>query len=289
VDAPHGRSTSWARSGAPHGGTGSGNAVTPHRPGSAVTAAWLGVTSAVLLLGSVVALVADVPPAGAGASWAPALGAVLTCAPAGAGLLGAVSLLCGTGRGLLLTAAWVQAAAVGIALVSAGVSLAGGTTSAGTAVAVLVIGGAALALAAGTIRLGGRREVLGWLESSAAWRGVTPGERRRPGAGLTVAVLAPVVLLAGVAVAAVAASGGSAGVPAPTGLALRPATTPPTTVAEFVPDARACADGSMRACDDLYWQSSVGDVHERYGSTCGGRVTRELEGGCAATLGPTLN
>jgi hypothetical protein len=45
----------------------------------------------------------------------------------------------------------------------------------------------------------------------------------------------------------------------------------------------------MSACDDLYWESSVGDAFERYGSTCGGRVTRELEGGCVALLGATLN
>lgn len=59
--------------------------------------------------------------------------------------------------------------------------------------------------------------------------------------------------------------------------------------ADFGRVARACFGGSMTACDDLYWESSVDDFYEFYGSTCGGRLTRESRGGCVATFGSTLN
>jgi hypothetical protein len=176
VDAPHERSTPWAGHGAAEGSAGSGNAAIPYRPGSAVVAAWLGVASAVLLLGSTATLLGDAVPIGAGdpgSRWPTPLGSLLTCALAWACLLGSVSLFRGTGRALLLTAAWVQAGSVAVALISVGVSSESGGTSASTAVAVLLVGVVAVGLSAGTVRLGGRREVLGWLAASAAWRGLT--------------------------------------------------------------------------------------------------------------------
>lgn len=257
----------------------------PQRPGSAVAAAWPAVVSAGLLLGSVAVLVSHVLSAGVGSSaerWSMAFGALLTCALAGAGLLGAVFLFRGTGRALLVGAAWVQAGVLGVVLVCAVVALANGSISAATGSVVLAVCTAALALAATTVRLGQRRDVAGWPAASAGRRSVL------------VLALAPAVLLAAGAGVAAAVAPDVPARPVPAVLDLGPATPPPAATdpgwsAEFAPNLQACAAGSMSACDDLYWESSVGDAFERYGSTCGGRVTRELEGGCVALLGATLN
>lgn len=274
--------------------------MTPQRPRAALAAASLAVVCAGLLLGSVVVLLVHTLTAGAGSSadrWSTGLGALLTCTLAGLGALGAVSLLGGTGRALLLTAAWVQAGLLGVALVAAGSSLVTGSTSAGTGVVVLAGCAGGLALAAATVRLGQRRDVAGWLESSAAWRTVAAEPAGHVPSRAAVAVLTPVVLLVlGTAVALTVAPDvrSDAGVHVPAGVDLGPAGPPPASgdpewSAEFAPGAEACSAGSMTACDDLYWESSVEDGYERYGSTCGGRLSREVQGGCVALLGRALN
>jgi hypothetical protein len=115
------------------------------------------------------------------------------------------------------------------------------------------------------------------------------------------AVGVPVTVLAVVAAAVVLGAGGARvtpgtgpGTPISPTVATRSPVAPPAAEdrnwsAEFDPGARACFAGSMAACDDLYWESSVGDVYESYGSTCGGRLARGTRGGCVSALGATLN
>ncbi|HEX5615868.1 MAG TPA: DUF4190 domain-containing protein [Acidimicrobiia bacterium] len=41
-----------------------------------------------------------------------------------------------------------------------------------------------------------------------------------------------------------------------------------------------CADGDMSDCDTLYFESPVDSAYERFGATCGGRSSAELDGRC---------
>jgi hypothetical protein len=270
------------------------NAVVPQRPRAAVVAPRLAIAGSALLLGSVVVLLVPVLTGSVADRWSTALGAVLTCTLAGLGLAGARALARGTGRTLLLTAAWVQGGVLAVVLGAVGVDVVGGLTSGSTALVVLVGGGGGLALAAGTVVLAGRRDVGGWLSATTSWRALAPRSGRVD--RVTLALLVPVALLAVGTAAAAALVPGSvehATADATGTAALGPASPPPAATdpgwqAEFAPQAEDCASGSMTACDDLYWQSSVGDVYERYGSTCGGRLPDEVEGACVRLFGRTL-
>ncbi len=50
--------------------------------------------------------------------------------------------------------------------------------------------------------------------------------------------------------------------------------------------AQACFDGTMQACDDLYFTSDFGSAHEAYGASCGGRI-RDNPINCVEALGET--
>jgi amino acid transporter len=47
-----------------------------------------------------------------------------------------------------------------------------------------------------------------------------------------------------------------------------------------------CADGDMRACDDLYFDSPVGSEYEEFGDTCG---HREAAGTLCTSLGSAID
>jgi hypothetical protein len=57
---------------------------------------------------------------------------------------------------------------------------------------------------------------------------------------------------------------------------------------EYEPDlaelAQECADGELSSCDDLYLYADEFSDYEEYGTTCGGRATREYAGDCATQL-----
>jgi hypothetical protein len=71
------------------------------------------------------------------------------------------------------------------------------------------------------------------------------------------------------------------------------AVLPDVYIAEYGTDAGfdaladQCYDGDLAACDELYRTTPVAETlssYEGYGSTCGGRVTQELDGQCEASL-----
>ena len=298
---------SSSRPPAPPAGPASGarpNCVAPLRPGSAVAATALAVVAAALLLTSVVLVLVGAVEAGTGpadGAWTLATGVVLTCALAAAGLVGAVSLHRGTGRTLLLATAWVESALVAVTAVWSAAQLPGGPGARSVTTGVLLGALAALLLTGAQIRLASARPVTRWLECSAQARESAPDRTGRPrGLGVALAVGVPVAVLAVVTAVVVVGTGpqvapgtGPATPLSPAGETQAPV-APPAAVdgdrsAEFDRGAQACFAGSMSACDDLYWESSVGDAHESYGSTCGGRLPRGTEGGCVAALGSTLN
>ena len=57
---------------------------------------------------------------------------------------------------------------------------------------------------------------------------------------------------------------------------------------EWEPDlaelAKECAAGELGSCDDLYLDADEFSEYGEYGSTCGGRATREYAGDCATQL-----
>ncbi|MCZ2822537.1 hypothetical protein O2V63_19550 [Modestobacter sp. VKM Ac-2977] len=274
-------------------------------PGAARTAAVLALVSAGMLLLSVV-MVLTGAAAGPGVApaerWSTIVGVVLTSGLAALLLLGAVCLLRGAGRTLLLVGTWLQ---VGVVLITIAWWLGEGrrpdessTTATGAGLLLVLLLSLAQAGAAHD------RAVGRWLAGSVQPQRVLPAGRA--GDRVLAAVLVPVATLALATVAVVAiagdpvtaaladglhttgvdvsSSGGPLGRPA-----MPPAPDQPGWAAEFAPDAEACFTGSMGACDDLYWESAVGDVHEQYGSTCGGRLTESVDGGCAALLGARIN
>lgn len=293
---------------APPAGPASGvrpNCVTPLRPAIAVAAAALAVLAAALLLTSVVLVLAGAVRAGSGladGAWSLAVGVVLTCALAAAGLAGAVALHRGSGRTLLLATAWVETGLVAATAAWSAALLTGSPGARPPLTAGVLVGAlAALLLTGVQIRLASARPVTRWLESTALAReSAAAGTGRAGGLGAVLAVVGPVSVLAVVTAVVVVGTG------APATLATGPATplspagerqtpvAPPAAddgdwSAEFDRGAQACFAGSMTACDDLYWESSVGDAYEAYGSTCGGRLSRGTEGGCVAALGSTLD
>lgn len=275
------------------------------RPGAALTAAVLAVLSAGLLLLSVV-LVLTTAAAGPGvattARWSTITGVALTCGLAALLLLGAGTLLRRTGRGLLLTGSWLE---VGVVLATVAWWTGAGRTPA-ESLSVATGGGLLLALGLATAQTWSAHHgtVGRWLASAGQAPRLLPAGRT--GRRLVAAVLLPVGAL-GLATALVVAVAGDPAratlaaelratgvdVPAAGGLLGRPAAPPgpevPGWSAEFSPGAEACATGSMAACDDLYWESAVGDVYEEYGATCGGRLAGTVEGDCARLLGSRIN
>jgi hypothetical protein len=281
------------------------NCAAPLRPGSAVVAAALAVLAAALLLTSVVLVLAGVVRAGSGpadGAWSLAAGVVLTCALAATGLIGAVSLHRGTGRTLLLATAWVETGLVAATAAWSAAMLTGASGARPPMTTGVLVGAlAALLLTGAQIRLASARPVVRWLESTALAReSAASGTGRRGGLGATLAVVVPVAVLAVVTAVVVVGTGppavpgtGPATPLSPAGETRTPVAPPAAGggdwSAEFDRDAQACFAGSMTACDDLYWESSVGDAYESYGSTCGGRLARGTEGGCVAALGSRLN
>ncbi|MCZ2816899.1 hypothetical protein [Modestobacter sp. VKM Ac-2984] len=282
-----------------------GQAPARRRPGAALTAAVLALVSAGLLLLSLVTVLAE---AATGLGTASAersstiVGVVLTAALTALLLLGAVCLLRGAGRTLLLAGSWLE---VGVTLVTiAWWSGEGRWTEESSP---LVAGaGLLLALLLALVQTGSahHRSVGRWLAGSAEAPRVFPAGRT--GGRLLIAVLAPVatLALATVVVVAVAGDPGAAALAdrlhatgvdvRSSGELLRLPTEPPEPgwpgwAVDLAPGAEACFAGSMAACDDLYWESVVGGVHEQYGSTCGGRLTEEVEGGCVTLSGRRIN
>jgi hypothetical protein len=269
-----------------------------------VAATVLAVVAAALLLVSVVLVLVgalDGSTSAAGA-WPRAAGAVLTCALGATGLIGAVSLHRGAGRTLLLGTALVQLGTVAAATVWAGVQLAWGSGTQPPVTSGVLVGAlAAVALTGAQVRLASARSVGRWLESTARARASAPaGADRAPTARpAALAVGTPVAVLALVTAVVVVGAGpevtriGPVTPVVPAEEAHSPV-GPPSPAdddwsAEFDPGAQACHAGSMTACDDLFWESSVGDVYESYGSTCGGRLARATDGGCRTALGAALN
>jgi hypothetical protein len=65
----------------------------------------------------------------------------------------------------------------------------------------------------------------------------------------------------------------------PSGRPVVDPTEPPTGNASYDEIAQNCFDGSMVACDDLYWVAPRGSEYELYGITCGGRRLGVFAGG----------
>ena len=289
---------------APPADGGRPNCVAPVRPARAVATAVLAVVAAGLLLASValvlVGTLAGDTTADAGTR---ATGVVLTSALAAAGLLGALFLYRGTGRTVLLLTASTETALVAVPALWAAEQLVGGSSTRPAVAGGVLVGALAAAVLTGAqVRLAVSPPVGRWLESTARLRASRPAPAggARTGLGAALAVVAPAAVLAVVTVGVVLGTGPSGDrgtgptVPVVPAGELRSPVAPPAAddpgwSAEFDRSAQQCFAGSMTACDDLYWESSVGDVYEVYGSTCGGRLSRGTSGGCGAALGARLN
>lgn len=280
------------------------NCVAPVRPARAVATAVLAVVAAGLVLASVaLVLVGTLAGDTTADAWTRATGVVLTSALGAAGLLGALFLYRGTGRTLVLLTASTETVLVAVPAVWAAEQLIGdSSTRPAVAGGVLVGALAAATLTGAQVRLALSPPVGRWLEATARLRASRPAPARaaRTGLGTALAVVAPAAVLAVVTVGVVLSAGppGDRGtdptVPVVPAGELRSPVAPPAAgdpgwSAEFDRTAQQCFAGSMTACDDLYWESSVGDVYEAYGSTCGGRLSRQTAGGCGAALGARLN
>lgn len=259
----------------------------PPRPGPVRTAAGLALAQAGLLLLLVLAVTVGAlagrePGGGVGVA---ALACIGACSLAGLDLYGALSLLHGGGRTLPLVTAGAGAGVAGLLLLAGLVDLAvrrPADPTAGLAAALVLLA----LLGAGVARL-----VL-------LTRPAVPARAAAAAVpqGLLVAALAPVAALAVVATVTLALTGGSVLVAGgPLGGGYRgtgePAEPPAPGDRDHDPAfaglAAACRDGDMVACDDLYFETPIGDPYETYGSTCGGRLDDETAGGCVAVFGPT--
>ena len=304
-------SRGWSSASTGEWPTGQPKATSARRPGAASAAAALAFVSAGLLTGTVVLILARTISLGidpATGRWALASGVVLTCAFAAFGMLGALSLFRGTGRGTLLGSAWAQIALFGTAWVAFVLDRTVGFSGEELGLAVHLQAAGVITAAVTTVLLAHRPSVDSWLTTGSATRSTCDGgtvwspsagrtmPRRRPGRGVC-AVVAPLGILAvaTAAVVATAAPRGAGDSTAGVGSVPSRAAVPPPNSAnpewstEFAPDAEACFAGSMAACDDLFWESSVGDAYETYGSTCGGRIEHGVEGACLTQLGTALN
>ncbi len=227
------------------------------------------------------ALAGRQPGAGVGVT---VLVCMAACSLAGSDLLGGLALLRGGGRTSQLGTAGITAGLAGLLLLVGLVDVAvrGSADASAGLVGVLVL----LALAALRLVLLARPAVPAWLA----------GPHVAVPAGLVVAALAPAAVLAAAATVTLALTGGSvliAGGPLDTGYrgTGEPADPPAPGSRDHDPQyaglAADCHDGDMTACDDLYFQTPVGDPYETYGSTCGGRLDDETSGGCVIVFGPT--
>ncbi len=282
----------------------------PARPGPVLGAAVLAFVQAGLLLALVVvvvivaALVGLSPGGGVGVA---ALVCLAACSLAGLDLLGGLLLLRGGGRTVLLVTGLVEAALVGLLLLVAVVDVAVRRSADPLAdlVGVLVLL-TLLALPVVRLVLAARPAVAGWLAArrppvpppvwspQAGWVGSAAPAQAVP-TGLLTAALAPVAVLAVVATVTLALSEGSVliadgpaagysgtGVPADP-----PAPGDRDHDPEYAGWAADCRDGDMAACDELYFETPIGDPYETYGSTCGGRLDEGTSGGCVVVFGPT--
>ncbi|SDO97357.1 hypothetical protein SAMN05660199_02899 [Klenkia soli] len=59
-----------------------------------------------------------------------------------------------------------------------------------------------------------------------------------------------------------------------------PSSSDPFYESQYDADAQDCYDGDLGACDDLYSETEVGSLYEWLGSTCGGRQESETYGTC---------
>lgn len=281
----------------------------PTRPGPVPGAAVLAFVQAGLLLALVVvvtvAALAGRSPGGVGVA---VLVCLAACSLAGLDLLGGLLLLRGGGRTVLLVTALVEAALAGLLLLVAFVDVAVRRSSDPLAdllgvlvlLALLALPVVRLVLAARPAAadvVAARRPPVppppvwspqaGWVGSAAPAPAVPTG--------LLTAALAPVAVLAVVATVTLALSGESAPIadgPAAGHHGTGVPTEPPVPGdrdhdPRYAGLAAGCRDGDMAACDDLYWDTPVGDPYETYGSTCGGRLDDGTSGGCVTVFGPT--
>ncbi len=285
-----------------YGGPPAATRPAPARPRPALVAAVLafvqiGLLLALVVVVTVAAVTGRSPAGGVG-------GAVLlclaACSLAGLDALGGLLLLRGGGRTVLLVTALIEAGLAGLLLLVAlvGVAVRRSADPLADLVGVLVLL-ALLALPVARLVLTGRLAARRPPAPPPVWSPQTgwaaPAPRQAIPTGLLTAALAPAAALAVVATVTLALSEGSVliadgpaagysgtGVPADP-----PAPGDRDHDPEYAGWAADCRDGDMAACDELYFETPIGDPYETYGSTCGGRLDEGTSGGCVVVFGPT--
>ncbi|MGY1742171.1 MULTISPECIES: hypothetical protein [unclassified Blastococcus] len=299
----------------------------PARPGAVTASAVLALVEGGLLALFAVVWVAVIGGGdGVDGVAAPLLSVLATTAVAALLLVGGLALLRRTGLRLVRIATGVELGLLAVLALWAAVGLAADGSGPG-AVGVLFAGMAVAAMPVVRLVLLTRPPAAAWFADagtaaaapvwspvSARW--VTPRGPGLPG-GLLAAVAVPAALLALVAAVVVGTSGTGSGrspfaadpyAPGASGsgtyLGQSPwgeryyqdgeaLPAPPEGShlydRRFDADARDCADGDMGSCDALYWSTPVDDFYEWFGSSCAGRIDRELSGGCVGRLGPSAD